>query len=66
MQIWLNDEPREIAVDSSVTELLALLNAKPDGVALALNGNVVAKRLWPDTVLKADDKVVLFNVVAGG
>lgn len=67
MKLLLNGAQLDWAGDS----LLALLRAQgidPEqrGLAIALNGAVVARRLWPQTRLAEGDRVEIVRAVAGG
>ena len=40
--------------------------AEARGVAVARNGAVVLRRLWPETQLEAGDEIEIIKAVAGG
>jgi thiazole synthase len=67
MQLIINQQPCEFAGDGlDVATLLASRGLTTESVALALNGEVVPKRKWPDVTLANGDRVDLVKVVAGG
>jgi len=66
VQIWLNGEPREIADNAPLAELMAPRGAAACGVAVALNERVIHRREWPRTLLQAGDRVSVFALVCGG
>ena len=49
-----------------LTELLAVQEIAPQGVAVALNGAVLPRSRWPDTRLNDGDEIHLFTAIAGG
>lgn len=53
---------------AALTLLLAELDVAPDarGVAVAVNGEVVPRRDWPDTPLAPGDEVDIVGAVQGG
>ncbi len=65
--ITLNGEDRMTAADN----LVALLEeegigAMQKGVAIAVNGRVVARTLWPATGVENGDRIELVKVFSGG
>jgi sulfur carrier protein len=66
VQILLNGETRQLAVGTSVEEVVKLLDAPAKGVAVACNGTIVPRSEWGSTVLEADDCVEVLTVAAGG
>ena len=65
--IYVNDRPHPLAAAAT---LLALLNelglAGRKGVAVALNGTVVARSEWPIRTLAAADRVLVIQATQGG
>lgn len=51
-----------------VAEVVAALAGAPDarGVAVAVNGEVVPRRSWPTTTLRAGDRVEVLTATQGG
>ncbi len=66
MQIWFNDEPLACADNLSVSALLTQLEQLQPGVALALNQHILPRERWEDHLLQEGDRVLLFQVIAGG
>ena len=66
MKIFVNGKEREFADGKSVTEILAELGIKLDGSAVALNLEVVRKKIFDKTFLKEGDKVEIIRAVQGG
>lgn len=66
MKITLNGKPHVVNGEGSVFALLQSLNVKPEQVAVAINGEVVARRDWPQTRVSAGDIVEVVRAVGGG
>ncbi len=66
MRIQVNGEPREVAENLSLPELVASLNLKPEQIAIELNHSVVRRAAVAETMLHADDKVEIVHFVGGG
>ncbi|MBV7437113.1 sulfur carrier protein ThiS [Aeromonas sp. sif2416] len=66
MKIRLNDIELTLPTGQSLTELLAMQDIAPQGVAVALNGAVLPRGRWPDTRLGDGDEIHLFTAIAGG
>jgi sulfur carrier protein len=64
--IRVNGEPRPLDVHD-VAELLERLGfARREGIAVAVNGDVIARRAWPDRTLRSGDEVEIVGAVQGG
>ena len=68
MKLIVNGKEVETAPDLSVEGLLKqyLESGKLDGIAVAVNGEVVPKGSWSEQVLQADDRVEIIRAVQGG
>ncbi len=65
--ILVNDQLRALAAGATVSSLveeLALAGRK--GVAVAVNGAVVARADWPARALAAEDRVLIIQATQGG
>ncbi|MBN0141068.1 sulfur carrier protein ThiS, partial [Pseudomonas aeruginosa] len=49
-----------------VSALLTQLEQQQPGVALALNQHILPRDRWEDHLLQEGDRVLLFQVIAGG
>jgi len=65
--VHVNGEPRE-AVGRSVAQLVVDLGLPADGrgVAVAIGGEVVARRTWPSRALVAGEHVEVLTAMQGG
>jgi sulfur carrier protein len=65
MRVIVNQNPHELAPSSKVSDLLALLDAKPP-YAVAVNLQFVPKSKHSDFVLQENDAVEIISPVTGG
>jgi sulfur carrier protein len=66
VQVWINGKPGELADDARVPDALTLLGVPQTGVAVAVDGAVVPRAAWPDTVLTDGARVEVLTAVQGG
>ncbi len=65
--IRVNGEEQPLSAET-VTGLLAAQDIDPGarGLAVAVNGAVVPRRVWPDTALAPGDEIEIVEPFAGG
>ena len=66
IELLLNGRPDTCAAGETVADLLGRLGLRRDGVAVALNGEVLPRSAWPERALRAGDRVELIHAVGGG
>jgi len=66
VQIKINGEPRDLASQSTVEDLVRELSLQPQRIAIELNGKVVHRTEWRATVLNDDDRIEIVHFVGGG
>lgn len=66
MRIRFNDMEIALPTGQSVATLLAAQGIREQGVAVALNGVVLARSRWAETLLSDGDELHLFTAIAGG
>jgi sulfur carrier protein len=66
MTVVLNGERRELPDRATLADAVAQLTVAARGVAVAVNGSVVPRGLWPSTVLADADDVEVLTAVQGG
>ena len=66
MEILINGESREVPLAISLQDLLRLLELKEDRVAVELNRDIVRRDRWPETRLRAQDRLEIVQFVGGG
>jgi len=64
--IALNGKATEIRGSATVSALIESLNISPKQVAVAVNGEVIARDSWPGAVLLESDVVEIVRAVGGG
>jgi sulfur carrier protein len=65
--IIVNDQPRPLAAGATVASLVSDLGLRGrQGVAVAINGAVVTRALWPERPLAAADRVLVIQATQGG
>lgn len=66
MRILFNDEPMQCAEALTLHALLLQLNQLKPGTALALNQQIIPRDRWDHHQLQDGDRILLFQVIAGG
>ena len=66
MQIRFNDEPIQCVSGLSISALLSQLNRLKPGVALAVNEQILPRERWEEHIVQDGDRILLFQVIAGG
>ena len=64
--VKVNGNERLVAGGSSVAALVAELAPEARMVAVELNGEIVPRAKWSDTVLEAEDRIEIVRFVQGG
>lgn len=66
MTLTVNGQPWHLPDGATLADVLHRLGAPPRGVAVALNGVVVARARWACTALPAGASVDVVTAVQGG
>lgn len=66
MKVLLNGETVEIADGTVVAVLNALDLVKADGIALAIDGEVVPRSTWTDLKIAPGQRIEVVRAVQGG
>jgi sulfur carrier protein len=66
MTIILNDKPYEVAENTSLATFIGSLDLQPQGIAVAINYEVVPKDQWGNTILSDQQELILIRAVSGG
>lgn len=64
--VRVNNKEHQLPENTSVQSALDLLNIKQHGIAIAVNDSIIIKSSWSETVLKANDNVLLITATQGG
>ncbi|MBI4209127.1 MAG: sulfur carrier protein ThiS [Deltaproteobacteria bacterium] len=66
MQIQVNGQPMQLDDGSTADELLLLLSLPQEGIALAINGEVIPRKRFPEILLQSGDVIEIVHAVQGG
>ncbi len=66
IQLQVNGEPKSCPPDTKLPDFLERMGLNPRLVAVEYNGEILARRLWLDTTLQADDRLEIVTIVGGG
>lgn len=66
MQITINNQPYQFDENTSLENAICTLEIEEDGIALALNEEIIPKSNWQKTILNNEDKIIIIGAVAGG
>jgi sulfur carrier protein len=64
--VTVNGDPREVPPGTTLADLIASLDAPPQALATAVNGEFVARDARPVHVLRDGDAVFTFQPITGG
>ena len=66
MKVRVNGDFKELQQAFKLNELLSSLDVKPNGVAVELNREVIAKEKWPSITISDGDHIEIVHFVGGG
>ena len=67
MTIFINDEPTEFEQSPSIPEILMHYQVMDlQGIAIAINDEVILKANWEITALQKNDRLMLIRATQGG
>lgn len=66
MQVTVNSDAREAPEGATLLALVEQLGFNPKRLVAELNGEIVARDAYADTVLNDGDQVELVRIVGGG
>ena len=66
LRLVVNGEQRALPPGATVCDVVAELRGSPDGLAVALNGDVVARSAWSATHPADGDRVEIITAAPGG
>lgn len=66
MNVVVNGERRDLQPGTTVADVVALLGRRREGLAVALNDDVVPRSFWAATTLHEEDRVEVLTSAAGG
>jgi len=67
MNVFVNNEPKEVQNQTTINQLLTDLNLNSaKGIAVAVNNQVVPKLTWEKFNVTENDKVTIIKATQGG
>jgi sulfur carrier protein len=66
MEIILNDKPYKVEKNTSLAGFVKSLGLKPEGIAIAINYEVIPKDQWKKMILEDKTELMLIHAVSGG
>lgn len=66
MNILINDLPKKVAEKISLMQALEVLEIQTEGVAVAVNREIIHRQGWEDFRLNENDELTVFKLVTGG
>jgi sulfur carrier protein len=66
MNVVVNGEPRSVQAGTTVADIVSLLGRGREGLAVAVNEDVVPRTFWDATTLHEEDRVEVLTAAAGG
>ena len=66
MTIKLNGQYHEVEDGTSLASFIESVGLKPNGIAVAINFEVVPKDKWAETFLSDQLELILIHAVSGG
>jgi sulfur carrier protein len=67
MQVTINKQNYQFDENTSLEKAIELLELKEtNGIALALNEEIIPRSEWQKTILFDEDKIIIIGAVAGG
>ena len=66
MEVILNDKTYTVKENTSLANFIESLGLKPEGIAIAVNYEVVPKEQWTKTILTDKMELMLIHAVSGG
>ncbi|SCL19830.1 sulfur carrier protein ThiS [Micromonospora nigra] len=66
MELTVNGTGRTVPGGVTVADLVREVTPQQRGVAVAVNGEVVPRTGWPETVLRDGDRVEVLSAAQGG
>lgn len=66
VEVKVNGEEQTLEQAYTLDSLLEKMDQNKDGVAVAINDEVVPKSEWPNTQINQGDKIEILGAVQGG
>ena len=64
--VCVNEIQIEIEDSANVLQLLQKVNTESNGIAVAINNQIVSKKLWGSQRFKSNDNILIIKATQGG
>jgi|TARA_B110000259_G_scaffold175908_1_gene211533 sulfur carrier protein len=64
--VLVNENPIEVEENATLSQLLQKVNASAEGIAIAINDEIIAKNTWKSKAIKNNDIVLIIKATQGG
>ena len=64
--VLVNENPIEVEENATLSQLLQKVNASVEGIAIAINDEIIAKNTWKSKAIKDNDNVLIIKATQGG
>ena len=64
--VLVNENPIEIEENATLSQLLQKVNTSVEGIAIAINDEIIAKNAWESQAIKNNDNVLIIKATQGG
>jgi sulfur carrier protein len=66
MRLVVNGEPRDFSDGATLSAIVAELTQARQGIAVAVNADVIPRGAWESTDLRTGDRIEVLTAVQGG
>lgn len=66
MRLSINGENKDFVNSINLSELLEILKVQVNGVAIAINMEIVSRNTYKETILNDGDEIEIVRAVGGG
>ena len=66
VSVLVNENPIEVEENATLSQLLQKVNASVEGIAIAINDEIIAKNAWESQAIKNNDNVLIIKATQGG
>lgn len=64
--IKINEKEHHLPKSNSLQEVLGRLSIVQNGIAIAINQDIIPKEKWPTTILADNDNILIIKATQGG
>ena len=66
IELQVNGESKHCSPGTVLPDFLAQIGLNPKLIAVEYNGEILARPLWPTTLLQPNDRLEVVTIVGGG